>query len=124
MDRIKVGIVGATGYTGSELVRILLEHPNVEISVITADSRKGEMFVDVHPQFNSIFNTKLVGIDELNEVELDIVFLALPHGISMDFVKDNADKKYKIVDLSGDFRLSHPNVYKEWYQKEHWDEKV
>jgi len=115
----KVGIVGATGYTGSELVRILLGHPKVEISVITADSRKGENFTDVHPQFTGIFDMELVGIEEIKKHDLDLVFLALPHGVSMDFVKDHMDEDYKIVDLSGDFRLSAPDIYEEWYKKNH-----
>jgi len=119
MSKYKVGIVGATGYTGSELVRILISHPSVEIAVITADSRKGERFVDVHPQFQGIFDAPLVGIEEIDTHELDMVFLALPHGISMDFVKDHLDRDFKIIDLSGDFRLSSPEVYEAWYKKGH-----
>lgn len=119
MSKYKIGIVGATGYTGSELVRILINHPSVEISVITADSRKGERFIDVHPQFQGIFDAPLVGIEEIEKHDLDIVFLALPHGVSMDFVKDHLDRDFKIVDLSGDFRLSSPDVYESWYKKDH-----
>ena len=119
MSKYKIGIVGATGYTGSELVRILINHPSVEVSVITADSRKGERFIDVHPQFQGIFDAPLVGIEEIDKHKLDIVFLALPHGVSMDFVKDHLDRDFKIVDLSGDFRLSSPDVYKSWYKKDH-----
>ena len=119
MKKHKVGIVGATGYTGSELVRILISHPSVEISVITADSRKGERFVDVHPQFQGIFDSPLVGIEDIQKHDLDVVFLALPHGVSMDFVKDHLDQEFKIVDLSGDFRLSSPDVYESWYKKNH-----
>ncbi|WP_424961038.1 N-acetyl-gamma-glutamyl-phosphate reductase [Ekhidna sp.] len=119
MSKYKVGIVGATGYTGSELVRILIHHPSVEIDVITADSRKGERFVDVHPQFSGIFDAPLVGIDEIEKHDLDIVFLALPHGVSMDFVKDHLNSDFKIIDLSGDFRLSSPDVYESWYKKDH-----
>jgi N-acetyl-gamma-glutamyl-phosphate reductase len=119
MSKYKVGIVGATGYTGSELVRILIHHPSVEIAVITADSRKGERFVDVHPHFQGIFDAPLVGIEEIDKHEPDLVFLALPHGVSMDFVKDHHDRDFKIVDLSGDFRLSSPDVYETWYKKDH-----
>ena len=117
--KINVGIIGATGYTGSELVRILIHHPSVEIAVITADSRKGERFVDVHPQFRGIFDAPLVGIEEIDKHDLDVVFLALPHGVSMGFVKDYLDRNFKIIDLSGDFRLSSPSVYKTWYKKDH-----
>lgn len=119
MAKYKIGIVGATGYTGSELVRILLNHQEVEIMAITSESRKGEKFSDVHPQFLGIFEPELVSIDDITSYDLDIVFLALPHGVSMDFVKEHHDKSFKIVDLSGDFRLSSKDIYESWYKKDH-----
>ncbi|MBV6642326.1 MAG: N-acetyl-gamma-glutamyl-phosphate reductase [Cyclobacteriaceae bacterium] len=118
MSKYRIGIVGATGYTGSELVRILLYHPSVEIAAITSESYQGKLFSEVHPQFQDIFEPKLISIYDLPE-DLDLVFLALPHGVSMDFIADHKDAKYKIVDLSGDFRLSGKDVYEKWYQKEH-----
>lgn len=117
MSKKRVGIVGATGFTGSELVRILINHPEVEIAAITSESRKGEEFSDVHPQFLGLIKNKLISIKDLPK-ELDIVFLALPHGVSMDFVKDHHND-YRIVDLSGDFRLSGHEVYEHWYKKDH-----
>ncbi|MDX1627894.1 MAG: N-acetyl-gamma-glutamyl-phosphate reductase [Fulvivirga sp.] len=119
MNKKRVGIIGATGYTGSELVRILLHHPQVEITAITSESRKGEKFSDVHGFFRNIFDLELSSIKAIDSDELDIVFLALPHGVSMDFVKTHADKNYPIIDLSGDFRLSSAKVYESWYQKDH-----
>lgn len=119
MAKKNIAIVGATGYTGSELVRVLINHPEVHIAAITSESRKGEKFSDVHPQFQGIFEPELVGIDDISEMDLDLVFLALPHGVSMDFVKANHEKDFKIVDLSGDFRLSNKQVYEAWYKKEH-----
>ncbi|PIQ32471.1 MAG: N-acetyl-gamma-glutamyl-phosphate reductase [Bacteroidetes bacterium CG18_big_fil_WC_8_21_14_2_50_41_14] len=119
MGKKKIGIIGATGYTGSELVRILTNHPEVEISLITSESRAGELFSDVHPFLQGIADQKLVSVDRIDEFELDLVFLALPHGISMDFVKRFKDKNFKIIDLSGDFRLSSSEVYEEWYQIDH-----
>ncbi|MEQ8552615.1 MAG: N-acetyl-gamma-glutamyl-phosphate reductase [Cyclobacteriaceae bacterium] len=119
MSKFNVAIIGATGYTGSELVRILINHPDINISAITSESRKGERFSDVHPQFKSIFEPVLVSIEDISKYELDLVFLALPHGVSMDFVKENHDKDFKIVDLSGDFRLSAKDVYESWYNKDH-----
>ncbi|REE00106.1 N-acetyl-gamma-glutamyl-phosphate reductase [Marinoscillum furvescens] len=119
MAKKNIAIVGATGYTGSELVRVLINHPGVNIAAITSESRKGEKFSDVHPQFQGLFEPELVGIDDISEMDLDLVFLALPHGVSMDFVKANHDKAFKIVDLSGDFRLSNKEVYEAWYKKEH-----
>ncbi|MFT4834220.1 MAG: N-acetyl-gamma-glutamyl-phosphate reductase [Marinoscillum sp.] len=119
MKKHKIAIVGATGYTGSELVRILINHPGAEIVAITSESRKGEKFSDVHPQFTGIFEPTLLSIEDIAQLDLDLVFLALPHGVSMDFVKKHNDKPFKIVDLSGDFRLSSKDVYEAWYQKDH-----
>jgi len=119
MDKKKIGIIGATGYTGSELVRILTNHPNVEITMITSESRAGELFSDVHPFLQGIADQKLVSINEIDNYDLDLVFLALPHGVSMDFVKRFNDKKFKIIDLSGDFRLSSQEIYEEWYKIPH-----
>jgi len=119
MSKKKIGIIGATGYTGSELVRILTNHPDVEIAMITSESRAGELFSDVHPFLQGIADQKLVSINQVNEYDLDLVFLALPHGVSMDFVKRFKNKPFKIIDLSGDFRLSSKEVYEEWYKLNH-----
>ena len=118
-DQKKVAIVGATGFTGSELVRLLYHHPNVEISLITSESRAGEKFSDVHPFFRGIVDQELFSVKALRNYQLDLIFLALPHGISMDYVRDYQDLKVPIIDLSGDFRLSSPSVYEEWYPKKH-----
>lgn len=119
MAKMKIGIIGATGYTGSELVRILTNHPDVEITMITSESRAGELFSDVHPFLQGIADQKLVSINDIDNYELDLVFLALPHGVSMDFVKRFIDRSFKIIDLSGDFRLSSKEVYEEWYKLNH-----
>ena len=119
MSKKKIGIIGATGYTGSELVRILTNHPDVEIAMITSESRAGELFSDVHPFLQGIADQKLVSINQIDEYDLDLVFLALPHGVSMDFVKRFKEKSFKIIDLSGDFRLSSKEVYEEWYKLNH-----
>jgi N-acetyl-gamma-glutamyl-phosphate reductase len=119
MSKKRIGIVGATGFTGSELVRLLLHHPEVELSVITSESRAGERFSEVHPFFYGIADHELVRAKEIDQYELDLVFLALPHGVSMDFVREFEEKPFKIIDLSGDFRLDSPQVYEEWYNKTH-----
>ena len=119
MDKMKIGIIGATGYTGSELVRILTNHPEVEIAMITSESRAGDLFSDVHPFLQGIADQKLVSINDIDNYDLDLVFLALPHGVSMDFVKRFKDKKFKIIDLSGDFRLSSKEIYEDWYKINH-----
>jgi len=115
----KIGVIGATGYTGSELVRILLGHPEVEVSVITSESHQGERFSDIHPGFRGIADHRLVSADAVEEYGLDLVFLALPHCVSMDFVKNHWHAGFKMIDLSGDFRLSSAGVYEHWYGTAH-----
>lgn len=117
--KIKVGIVGASGYTGSELARFLIHHPAVEIAMITSERYAGKPFSTLHPQFLGQLDLTLSAAKEIPSGNLDIVFLALPHGISMQYVQQWKDLPFKMIDLSGDFRLRSPEVYKEWYNKEH-----
>lgn len=119
MTKIKVGIVGATGYTGSELVRLLYHHQQSEIKIITSESKAGQKFSDIHAAFIDKMDITLAKIDDLPKFELDVVFLALPHGVAMNFVKTHHQEAYKIIDLSGDFRLSSPESYQQWYGNEH-----
>ncbi|MDZ7743008.1 MAG: N-acetyl-gamma-glutamyl-phosphate reductase [Bacteroidota bacterium] len=119
MSKIKAGIIGATGYTGSELVRIIKKHPDVALEIITSESRAGEKFSDVHAFFQDIEEQELKSIKEIDHYDLDVAFLALPHGVSMNFVKEHAGKDFKIIDLSGDFRLKPKDLYEEWYHTEH-----
>ncbi|MDO8980719.1 MAG: N-acetyl-gamma-glutamyl-phosphate reductase [Afipia sp.] len=119
----KIGILGASGYTGAELVRLLLRHPRVEIAVLTADRRAGQMMGDVFPQFAPYDLPRLVTIDEVDwaKAGLDLVFCALPHATTQKVLKDVFAKApdIKIVDLSADFRLEDPAAYAKWYGHEH-----
>ena len=119
----KIGILGASGYTGAELVRLLLRHPRVEIAVLTADRRAGQMMGDVFPQFAPYDLPRLVTIDEVDWVNagLDLVFCALPHATTQKVLKDVFAKApdIKIVDLSADFRLEDPAAYAKWYGHDH-----
>ncbi len=121
MNKHRVGIIGATGYTGSELARILVNHPEIEIAFITSESRAGEAFSAVHPAFQGILDLPLQTVEEALSVHSppELVFLALPHGVSMKYVELMQDQPFSIVDFSGDFRLSSAEVYQEWYQKPH-----
>lgn len=116
---IRVAIVGATGYTGSELVRLLHRHPEVSLEMITSESRAGAPFSEVHPQFEGLEDRLLVPAQEVLNSQLDVLFLALPHGVSMEYVKQFWNTRSLIVDLSGDYRLSGPEVYEHWYGKPH-----
>ncbi|WP_339875847.1 N-acetyl-gamma-glutamyl-phosphate reductase [uncultured Algoriphagus sp.] len=118
-QKLKVAIVGASGFTGSELARLLLNHEGVSIEMITSESHVGKPFSDLHPQFFTRLDIPLVSAEEVSKEKLDVIFLALPHGVSMDFVAKWKDSCAKIIDLSGDFRLSTKEVYEEWYNKKH-----
>ncbi|MBX6427051.1 MAG: N-acetyl-gamma-glutamyl-phosphate reductase [Variibacter sp.] len=121
--KAKIGILGASGYTGSELLRLLLRHPRVEIALLTADRRAGQAMRDVFPQFAPFDLPPLVSIESVDwaEAKLDLVFCALPHATTQKVVKAilNAAPSMRIVDLSADFRLSDPAAYARWYGHEH-----
>jgi N-acetyl-gamma-glutamyl-phosphate reductase len=122
-ERAKVGVLGASGYTGSECVRLLLRHPQVEIVLLTADRRAGQEMRDVFPQFSPYPLPKLTAIDGLDwaALSLDLVFCALPHATTQKVIKDLLAKtpRTKVVDLSADFRLADPKAYARWYGGEH-----
>lgn len=119
MPKHKIGIVGATGYTGSELVRLLIGHPDVSIEIITSESKAGLSFSKINPHFIRRFDMELEPLENLKNHDLDLVFLALPHGISMDFIKEWGIDRFRIIDLSGDFRLGSAEQYEQWYHKKH-----
>lgn len=116
---INVGIIGATGYTGSELTRILTQHENVNVQMITSRSFAGKKISDIHPYLEGICEMKLSKPSMKEIASLDMVFLALPHGVSMKFVKDIGLNGPRIVDLSGDFRLQKKSTYEQWYEMNH-----
>jgi N-acetyl-gamma-glutamyl-phosphate reductase len=119
----KVGVLGASGYTGAELVRLLLRHPKMEIALLTADRRAGHAMGDVFPQFAPYDLPRLVSIEETDWANsgLDLVFCGLPHATTQRVLKDVMAKApaIKVVDLSADFRLTDPAAYAKWYGHEH-----
>jgi N-acetyl-gamma-glutamyl-phosphate reductase len=122
-DKAKIGILGASGYTGAELVRLLLRHPRVSIELLTADRRAGQEMRAVFPQFSPFALPKLVAIESIDWAasQLDLVFCALPHGTTQTVIKDLLDvaPRLRVVDLSADFRLADPAAYARWYGHEH-----
>ncbi len=121
--KARIGVLGASGYTGAELVRLLLRHPNIQIELLTADRRAGQEMREVFPQFAPFDLPKLVSIDDLDwkKAKLDLAFCALPHGTTQKVIKDLLSKApaTKVVDLSADFRLAESGAYAEWYGHEH-----
>src|SRR5215831_3770645 len=121
--KAKIGVLGASGYTGSELVRLLVRHPHVEIALLTADRKAGQEMRDVFPQFSHLALPKLVSIESIDwsASGLDLVFGALPHATTQRVIKDLLAKapKMKVVDLSADFRLADPKAYARWYGHDH-----
>jgi N-acetyl-gamma-glutamyl-phosphate reductase len=117
----EVAVLGASGYTGAELVRLLLRHPRVAIKGLSADRRAGHPIAAVFPQFQGFDLPKLVTIDELDPSAFDLVFCALPHGTTQAVIKNILEKvpEQKIVDLSADFRLNDPAAYEKWYGHAH-----
>src|ERR1700694_5924949 len=122
-SKARVGVLGASGYTGAELVRLLLRHPGVEIALLTADRRAGQEMRDVFPQFSPFALPKLVSIESLDwaSAALDLIFCALPHGTTQKVIKEVLAKApgVKVVDLSADFRLADLAAYAGWYGHAH-----
>ncbi len=119
----RIGVLGASGYTGAELVRLLLTHPRVEIALLTADRRANQEMREVFPQFSPYALPRLAAIQNVDWIEarLDLVFCALPHATTQQVVKLILGQvpAVKIVDLSADFRLSDVAAYAHWYGHEH-----
>jgi N-acetyl-gamma-glutamyl-phosphate reductase common form len=120
MNKVRVGILGGSGYGGSELLRILLQHPAAEIALVTANEHAGKRVSDVHKNLYGLTDLQfLPAPDDTTTFEkLDCVFLALPHGQAMEIVP-RLPKNLKVIDLSGDFRLQDQNEFEQHYNREH-----
>ena len=116
---IKVGIAGASGYTGIELIRLLANHSETELSVLTSETYKGKSISDVFPSLNGIIDIELQPFDSGIFKTCDVVFLALPHTTGMDKLPQIIKLNCKVVDLSADYRLQDPNTYPKWYALTH-----
>ncbi len=119
--KINAVIIGASGYTGAELVRLLAIHPNVEISALVAESNVGKSMSDIYPHFSNIELPELEKLTDVNFTDIDVAFCCLPHGTSQEIISNlyREYKHLKIIDLSADFRIINPDNYKKWYGKAH-----
>jgi len=117
VKKIKVGIVGGSGYTGGELLRILYGHPFVEIVGVTSRKYLGKPISRTHPNLRKISKLKFISIESMPDV--DVLFLGLPHHAVMDYIDDFINKTDLLIDLSSDFRLSNPDDYVKYYGHEH-----
>lgn len=110
---LKVGIVGAAGYAGAELVRIVLRHPEFDLRVITSNSDEGATLASVYPAFSGVTNLAFSRHDNAELFNCDVVFLATPHTVAMKSAPGLLDSGVTVVDLSADYRLLQPgNVRK------------
>ncbi len=114
----KIAILGASGYTGAELVRLIATHPSMEIVALGANSKAGMAMADVFPHLRHLDLPDLVTIDQIDFDAVDLVFCGLPHATSQKVIRD-LPKTVKIVDLSADFRLRDPEEYVKWYGGQH-----
>ena len=115
----QAAILGVTGYTGAEAVRLLAGHPNIEIAAITGHSRAGQPIANLYPNFAELGLPEVTTIDDVNWDEIDVVFACLPHGASQETIGAIIDKVETVVDLSADFRLKDPALYAKTYGRSH-----
>ncbi|MGE4369218.1 MAG: N-acetyl-gamma-glutamyl-phosphate reductase [Burkholderiaceae bacterium] len=117
--RIKAGIVGGTGYTGVELLRLLSQHPHVELAAITSRKEDGMPVADMFPNLRGRVNLAFQTPDTASLDECDVVFFATPHGVAMNQAEHLLSKGVRIIDLAADFRLQDTQVFEKWYKMPH-----
>jgi N-acetyl-gamma-glutamyl-phosphate reductase len=117
--KLNVGILGATGYTGVELVRIFAKHPQVSIAFVSSQSYAGQKLSDVFPLVKGTCDKVLLAPDKTVDVPVDCVFSCLPHATSAGLLLPFINNLVKVIDLSADFRIKNPEEYTAWYKTEH-----
>lgn len=117
MQKVRAAIIGSTGYGGVELIRLLLNHPQVEITAVLSSSQAGESFTASYPHLTGIYTAQLEGIDPVAlKAKADVVFAATPTGVSASLVPQLIEAGLTVIDLSGDFRLKDADSYALWYK--------
>ena len=116
---IKTGIVGATGYTGSELLRLLVKHPQAQVTVVTSQSENGKPVTDLFPNLRGHIDLVFTNLQVPALSECDVVFFATPHGTAMHHASFLLEAGIKVIDLSADFRLRDASLWSRWYGMSH-----
>jgi N-acetyl-gamma-glutamyl-phosphate reductase len=121
MPKIRIGVLGASGYTGADMVRLAARHPGVEIAALTANTHAGKAMAEVFPHFFMLGLPRLVEWEKVDWTTLDAVFCGLPHGTTQEITAAvlGANPAIKVIDMSADFRLRNMATYAEWYGHEH-----
>ncbi|MGI5965304.1 N-acetyl-gamma-glutamyl-phosphate reductase [Anaerotruncus sp. AF02-27] len=123
MKKIRAGVIGATGYAGLEIVRLLLTHPDVELAATSSVSFEGQRISEVYPQLTGILDDKLCGEAAVAE-KSDVVFGSLPHGLSEPIARRCVDAGKLFIDMGADFRLKNEADYQNWYKGEYADKPL
>ncbi len=119
MQKKRIAVVGASGYSGEELLRILFKHENCEVRIVTSRQNAGKKISDFFPRFSAV-NLEFSNPDiEQIAKNADFAFLALPHGLAAEFAEPLINKKITVIDLSADFRIKNPEIYKKYYGESH-----
>jgi N-acetyl-gamma-glutamyl-phosphate reductase len=116
--KIKIGVIGASGYTGADLIRLAACHPAMEISLLAANTHAGKPLAEVFPHLGFIGAPALVKAEEADWASCEAVFCGLPHGTAQDIIV-TLPESVKIIDMSADFRLKDTSTYAKWYGREH-----
>jgi N-acetyl-gamma-glutamyl-phosphate reductase len=117
-QNIRIGVIGASGYTGADLIRIAARHPAIEIAILTANTHAGKAAHEVFPHLASLSLPRLITNEEADWSKVDAVFCGLPHATSQKVIRE-LPQHLKIIDMSADFRLRDPAVYEKWYGTPH-----
>ena len=115
----KVGIVGGTGYTGVELLRILANHPEADVSVITSRGEAGKPVAELFPNLRGVYDLQYCSPDDKVLLDCDIVFFATPHGVAQSMMEPLIKGGARVIDLSADFRIKDIDTWESWYGQKH-----